>query len=1087
MKRRVEKDFPELNFLLRAKLTPPRGIQQSIRRERLLRKLSDNKSNLAVIVAEAGYGKTTLAADFVLNSGSSFVWYQLDYTDSDISTFFAYLTYGINQSIPRFGHRLFDYIHRQSEELIQFPERVADLFLNEAFELIDKPLLVVLDDYHHLEKNSSVHKIISRILRYAPELLSFLITTRDLPPLQSIRSDLSSSMLLVTMEDLAFDEQEIRTLFKHTLQIDLSNEDAYRCYEITEGWVTALQLVLQIAQQERTLKFDLENLLQKSKIDLFRYFAEEVFSRESPQMQQLLLHLSLLKGDYLRFCQQIFPETCCLDLLSDLRGRNIFISLLDDDKEEYRIHPLFRDFLQYKLRRDIGIDAFKKKLNKIGEFFESQGDFEQAVDYFLQAENFHKAAQILQKQGSIWLEKGKIILLERFVSQIPEEKLSDHPEILLHKAEINRLHGKTDEALNILQKASRIFEEKGDIRGKAEALHLMASVIRRQGRIETALQVLSDVERLIDADRETNAFASVRLKMANTKGLCYIKQGKWDEAEECFKLTLKLAEELLNEKYTKIALHNMALPAAFRGDFTEALRWFGKIFTDSKSMPQEAIGHLNVARLHIFRGELNDAEKHLKQAIEICQAFNLKDLMAEVLEAFGNLHREKGEYQKAADFYAQAEKLYIELGIDLSAQNLLEERAKLYLLLGWDSKAKGLAERLLESRNKRGSQLSIKTARFLLAYIRAAMHDLKDLEDEVCELKEFFREKELNYDEAQAALLLARIYLATGKRQAAFEALERALDLTARFDYDYWLSSEIKINSDFFNDPDVKAMLPDLQIVSDTLPVITKSTIKNLNVNAKVFDLVLHTFGKIEIRRASTLIPQSAWITRRARDIFIFIATSKNRRALKDNIIETFWMDEDPSIVEKNFHPTISHIRKALNWHQPLKVNVITFSDGAYQINPELSCFIDTEEFELALAEAHKARISEDIEKMKINLIRAMELYAGEFMPGVYDDWVEEKRRYFDSQYLRVLGSLAKMSFSQKDFASVITYTEKLLQKDPFREDAYRLLMQTYAAQGKRAEVVRCFDELQNVLKKELNVQPSSKTVKLFHELLERA
>jgi ATP/maltotriose-dependent transcriptional regulator MalT len=78
-------------------------------------------------------------------------------------------------------------------------------------------------------------------------------------------------------------------------------------------------------------------------------------------------------------------------------------------------------------------------------------------------------------------------LLERFVSQIPEEKFSDHPEILLHKAEINRLHGKTDETLNILQKASRIFEEKGDVRGKAEALHLMASVIRRQGRIETAL------------------------------------------------------------------------------------------------------------------------------------------------------------------------------------------------------------------------------------------------------------------------------------------------------------------------------------------------------------------------------------------------------------------------------------------------------------------------------------------------------------------------------------------------------------------------------------------------------------------------
>lgn len=110
-------------------------------------------------------------------------------------------------------------------------------------------------------------------------------------------------MLLVTMEDLAFDKEEIQTLFKYSLQIDLSNEDAHRCHQITEGWVTALQLILQIARQERILKFDLENLLQKSKKDLFRYFAEEVFSKESPQMQQLLLHLSLLKGDYLRFCQ----------------------------------------------------------------------------------------------------------------------------------------------------------------------------------------------------------------------------------------------------------------------------------------------------------------------------------------------------------------------------------------------------------------------------------------------------------------------------------------------------------------------------------------------------------------------------------------------------------------------------------------------------------------------------------------------------------------------------------------------------------------------------------------------------------------
>ena len=98
-----------------------------------------------------------------------------------------------------------------------------------------------------------------------------------------------------------------------------------------------------------------------------------------------------------------------------------------------------------------------------------------------------------------------------------------------------------------------------------------------------------------------------------------------------------------------------------------------------------------------------------------------------------------------------------------------------------------------------------------------------------------------------------------------------------------------------------------------------------------------------------------AWTTRRSRDIFCYIATSKHRRVAKDVLIDTFWPEEDPAVIEKNFHPTISHIRKALNSRQPFKQNFIVFRDGAYQLNPELSFLMDAEEFQL-LVEAGTTR-----------------------------------------------------------------------------------------------------------------------------------
>ena len=92
-----------------------------------------------------------------------------------------------------------------------------------------------------------------------------------------------------------------------------------------------------------------------------------------------------------------------------------------------------------------------------------------------------------------------------------------------------------------------------------------------------------------------------------------------------------------------------------------------------------------------------------------------------------------------------------------------------------------------------------------------------------------------------------------------------------------------------------------------------------------------------------------AWTTRRARDIFCYIATSKHRRVDKDVLIDAFWADEDLDAIEKNFHPTISHIRKALNSAASRSSRIsLSFATAPISSTPSFHISIDTEEFERA-------------------------------------------------------------------------------------------------------------------------------------------
>jgi LuxR family maltose regulon positive regulatory protein len=160
-------------------------VPEILARPRLIEKLNSNlNAPVTLVTADAGCGKTTLVSEFTRGQQRETVWYQLDSTDADPFVFLGYICHGIKRFAPDFGETLLPYLSEGGDDLLAHPERAVDLLLNEILESIEQPFILILDDYHHIGRETIVHRLVDRLLQYSSDMLHLIITTRDLPPLR---------------------------------------------------------------------------------------------------------------------------------------------------------------------------------------------------------------------------------------------------------------------------------------------------------------------------------------------------------------------------------------------------------------------------------------------------------------------------------------------------------------------------------------------------------------------------------------------------------------------------------------------------------------------------------------------------------------------------------------------------------------------------------------------------------------------------------------------------------------------------------------------------------------------------------------
>ena len=183
--------------------------------------------------------------------------------------------------------------------------------------------------------------------------------------------------------------------------------------------------------------------MRQSELDIFDYFAEE-FSPTKRRTCSIAPPISLLERVGRRFAR-VSTRTEARQLLPALVRRNVFMTVAGSDErgEEYRLHPLFRDFLRRRLRSEIGQAGVAREHLRCADFFVERKQWEQAICHLLAAEEFTRAAIIIAHKGQEWIATGAFTSLIAFVEALPEAAIEAHPRALFHRAEVARCAAST--------------------------------------------------------------------------------------------------------------------------------------------------------------------------------------------------------------------------------------------------------------------------------------------------------------------------------------------------------------------------------------------------------------------------------------------------------------------------------------------------------------------------------------------------------------------------------------------------------------------------------------------------------------------
>ncbi len=413
-------------ILLATKLYPPVIRENLVHRARLVNQLQTGLSaeagfgrKLTLISAPAGYGKSTLAAEWLANAPASAVWLSLDDSDNDPARFMAYLLaafQGVNASLGVTAQSMFRAPQPPPAEL------VLTALLNDLAAA--EPLILVLDDYHAIH-NQLIHKLVATLLERQPATLHLVILTREDPLLPVSRLLARGQAHQLRQDDLRFALSETAEFLSRTMGLFLPPADLAELQLRTEGWIAGLQLAAISIQGHPDRQEFIASFAGSSRF-ILDYLFEEVFERQPAATQEFLLKTSLLERLTGGLCDLVAGRNDSASLLESLERANLFISPLDASRQWYRYHHLFQELLRHRLNFK-GKGEVDRLHQAASQWYEAHGYLADAIGHALAADDWGPSSRLIQQAAGDLLKRGEVATLLGWFQRFPIELVQSDP------------------------------------------------------------------------------------------------------------------------------------------------------------------------------------------------------------------------------------------------------------------------------------------------------------------------------------------------------------------------------------------------------------------------------------------------------------------------------------------------------------------------------------------------------------------------------------------------------------------------------------------------------------------------------------
>ena len=517
-----------------SKLRLPGLRAGAVERPRLTGRLTASDARVVLVAAPAGFGKTTLLAQWANRDDRRFAYVALDPWDNDPLALWSGVVLSVRRLEPGFGASVEPMLQSVGGTVVHGLIRRLSVEL----EQLDEPVVLVLDDFHMIRDMTCLESVEALIAQNLPGL-HVVLSTRFDRPVRLGRLRASGELLEIRGHDLAFTAEETEDLLSHEADLALAPDEVALLEERTEGWPAGLQLATLGLRAAPDPSAFLRSFGGSNR-HVVDYLSEAVLDSLDQDVRDFLVETSILARLTGSLCDAVTGRDDSAALLDELERNNLFVIPLDDERRWYRYHHLFGELLRDRLLSDRP-DRVAELHRAAYQWLARAGEADLAIEHAVAAGELEAAKDLVVDNLAGRLAAGRLVTILSWLARFPEGYVSSTASLSIARAWASRMLGRRDDARQAIADALSA-DSSGDRMpdGARDAEH-SAALLR------SALP-FGDVGRLAESAGSLHSFASefkpqFQAAAAFATGFAAFLLGRLDEAAPQLHRVVALAAE----------------------------------------------------------------------------------------------------------------------------------------------------------------------------------------------------------------------------------------------------------------------------------------------------------------------------------------------------------------------------------------------------------------------------------------------------------------------------------------------------------------------------------------------------------------